>query len=106
MIGPTKSDDRMDRCWLPRALGDALHALSCAELSCAAGYNIRWLMRAIVRLAAKRLSLAPFGLALYGQISVIGAGSAVSGAVAALRQAVGRLVGFSAPHPALAIRVG
>ena len=41
----TKSDNRMDRCWLSGALGDALHALSCA-----AGYNIRWLMRAIVRL--------------------------------------------------------
>jgi IS5 family transposase len=101
MIGHTKSDNRMDRCWLPGALGDALHALSCA-----AGYNIRWLMRAIVRLAAKRPSLAQFGLALYGQISVIGAGSAVSGAVVALRQTVGRWVGFSAPRPTLAIRLG
>jgi IS5 family transposase len=101
MIGHTKSDNRMDRCWLPGALGDALHALSCA-----AGYNIRWLMRAIVRLAAKRLSLAPFDLELYGQISVIGAGSAVSGAVTALLQAVGRWVGFSASRPALAIRAG
>ena len=60
-IGHTKSDHRMDRCWLKGALGDALHALSCA-----AGYNIRWLMRAIVRLAAKRLCLvfsdgAPYG---------------------------------------------
>jgi IS5 family transposase len=36
MIGHTKSDHRMDRCWLQGALGDALHALSCA-----AGYNIR-----------------------------------------------------------------
>jgi IS5 family transposase len=45
MIGHTKSDHRMDRCWLQGALGDALHALSCA-----AGYNIRWLLRAIARL--------------------------------------------------------
>lgn len=45
MIGHTKSDNRMDRCWLPGSVGDALHALSCA-----AGYNIRWLLRAIVRL--------------------------------------------------------
>jgi len=45
MIGHTKSDNRMDRCWLQGSVGDALHALSCA-----AGYNIRWLMRAIVRL--------------------------------------------------------
>ena len=68
--------------------------------------SIHRITRAIVRLAAKRLSLAPFGLALYGQISVIGVGSAVSGAVAALRQAVGRWVGFSAPRPTLAIRLG
>src|SRR5450631_1305525 len=45
MIGHTKSDNRMDRCWLQGALGDALHALSCA-----AGYNIRCLLRAIARL--------------------------------------------------------
>lgn len=45
MIGHTKSDNRMDRCWLQGSLGDALHALSCA-----AGYNIRWLLRAIARL--------------------------------------------------------
>ena len=35
----------MDRCWLQGAVGDALHAVSCA-----AGYNLRWLMRAIARL--------------------------------------------------------
>ena len=45
LIGHTKTDHRMDRCWLQGAVGDALHALSCA-----AGYNIRWLLRAIVRL--------------------------------------------------------
>jgi IS5 family transposase len=33
----------MNRCWLKGALGDALHCISCA-----AGYNVRWLMRAIV----------------------------------------------------------
>ena len=45
LIGHTKTDHRMDRCWLQGAIGDALHALSCA-----AGYNIRWLLRAIARL--------------------------------------------------------
>jgi IS5 family transposase len=35
----------MDRCWLAGATGDALHAVLCA-----AGYNVRWLMRAVVRL--------------------------------------------------------
>ena len=45
LIGHTKADHRMDRCWLQGAVGDALHALGCA-----AGYNIRWLLRAITRL--------------------------------------------------------
>jgi len=45
LIGHAKSDHRMERCWLKGALGDALHALSCA-----AGFNIRWLLRAIARL--------------------------------------------------------
>jgi IS5 family transposase len=45
LIGHTKADHRMDRCWLKGAVGDALHALCCA-----AGYNIRWLLRAIARL--------------------------------------------------------
>ena len=44
-IGHLKSDHRMDRCWLKGALGDALHTISCA-----AGYNLRWLLRAIARL--------------------------------------------------------
>ena len=44
-IGHLKSDHRLDRCWLQGALGDALHAISCA-----AGYNLRWLLRAVARL--------------------------------------------------------
>ena len=43
-IGHLKCDHRMDRCWLQGALGDALHSISCA-----AGYNLRWLLRAIAR---------------------------------------------------------
>jgi IS5 family transposase len=35
----------MDRCWLHGALGDALHAISCAV-----GYNLRWLMGAVASL--------------------------------------------------------
>jgi IS5 family transposase len=49
-IGHLKADHRMDRCWLKGQLGDALHTLSCA-----AGYNLRWLMRAVVRLGLNRL---------------------------------------------------
>ena len=52
MIGHAKSDNRMDRCWLKGALGDALHALSCAV-----GYNIRWLLRAIMRLGIRLVFL-------------------------------------------------
>ncbi len=44
-IGHLKHDNGMDRCWLKGQTGDALHAVLCA-----AGYNIRWLLRAIVRL--------------------------------------------------------
>jgi IS5 family transposase len=45
VIGHLKTDHGMRRCWLKGALGDALHTISCAL-----GFNIRWLMRAIVRL--------------------------------------------------------
>jgi transposase, IS5 family len=48
LIGHTKADHGMQRCWLKGTLGDALHALSCA-----AGYNIRWLLRAIAGKSAK-----------------------------------------------------
>lgn len=44
-IGHAKHDHGMHRCWLKGAQGDALHAVLCA-----AGYNIRWLLRAIARL--------------------------------------------------------
>lgn len=44
LIGHTKADHRMDRCWLKDAEGDALHAVLRA-----AGFNIRWLLRAIAR---------------------------------------------------------
>ena len=53
-IGHLKSDNRMDRCWLQGTTGDALHAVLCA-----AGYNLRWLLRAMVRLGLKALSLRP-----------------------------------------------
>ena len=40
-----RADHRMDRCWLKGSMGDALYSISCA-----AGYNLRWLLRAIARL--------------------------------------------------------
>lgn len=42
IVGHLKSDYLMNRCHLKGAEGDAIHA----EL-CAAGYNIRWLLRMI-----------------------------------------------------------
>mgnify|MGYP000883535994 FL=1 len=42
----------MDRCWLQGKLGDALHAVPCAI-----GYNLRWLMRAVLRLGLKGVLL-------------------------------------------------
>ena len=47
-IGHLKSEHRMDRCWLAGSIGDALHTVLCA-----AGYNLRWLMRAVARLGLK-----------------------------------------------------
>ena len=44
LIGHTKQDHGMQRCWLKGSEGDALHAVLCA-----AGFNIRWLMRALLR---------------------------------------------------------
>ena len=61
LIGHTKADHRMDRCWLQGAVGDALHALCCA-----AGYNIRWLLRAIARLGLGALFFALSALSMYG----------------------------------------
>jgi IS5 family transposase len=59
-IGHTKSDNRMDRCWLGGSTGDALHAVLCA-----AGFNIRWLMRSIAAKGLVALFLAFSQLALY-----------------------------------------
>ena len=48
IIGHVKHDHGMRRCWLKGQTGDALHAVLCA-----AGYNLRWLLRAIVRLGMR-----------------------------------------------------
>lgn len=49
VIGHLKGDHRMDRCHLKGKDGDTIHAVLCA-----AGFNIRWLLRMI---AKKGLSL-------------------------------------------------
>lgn len=48
IIGHAKQDHGMRRCWLKGQTGDALHAVLCA-----AGFNLRWLLRAIVRLGLR-----------------------------------------------------
>ena len=63
-IGHLKSDNRMQRCWLQGATGDALHALCCAL-----GYNLRWLMRAVVRLSLKGLLLCLFWLVYWARFA-------------------------------------
>ena len=60
-IGHAKHDHGMSRCALKGAEGDALHAVLCA-----AGYNIRWLLRAITRLGIKALFLHPILAVLLG----------------------------------------
>lgn len=44
IIGHLKSDHRMDRCHLKGEIGDRLHVVLCA-----AGYNIKWLLRMIAK---------------------------------------------------------
>jgi transposase, IS5 family len=51
VIGHIKDDCRMRRCHLKGQEGDALHAVLCA-----AGYNIRWLMRAIMNKGIQALA--------------------------------------------------
>jgi IS5 family transposase len=52
IIGHLKSDHRMDRCPLKGEMGDRIHAVLCA-----AGYNLRWLMRNLAK-KPRRCSLA------------------------------------------------
>jgi transposase, IS5 family len=87
LIGHTKSDHGMQRCWLQGELGDALHALSCA-----AGYNIRWLLRAIAGKTAKDAKaflLALFGMAERGRLAADRAFQALAGAAGLLNDARG-----------------
>lgn len=68
VIGHLKADHRMDRCRLKGALGDALHAIACA-----AGYNLRWLMRWITSFCALMMTLLAALLVGERQSQVLGA---------------------------------
>ena len=76
IIGHLKSDNRMNRCHLKGPEGDAIHAVLCA-----AGYNIRWLLR-MIRKKGLGLYLAlikAFGLGgLLAEVTEIIQGEAMS----------------------------
>ena len=57
VIGHLKDDCRLRRCHLKGAQGDALHVIACA-----AGYNLRWLLRWIAFLWARILGVAAEGI--------------------------------------------
>lgn len=81
-IGHAKADHRMDRCWLQGASGDALHALSCAL-----GYNVRWLMRALLAKARKALLCLLQSVGAGGEQAHWALQNALVRAMAALAQA-------------------
>jgi IS5 family transposase len=62
VIGHLKHDHRMARCHLKGETGDRIHAVLCA-----AGYNIRWLLRMIVK-KGLGLFLCPVFRSLYNAI--------------------------------------
>ena len=85
LIGHIKTDHRMDRCWLQGAVGDALHALSCA-----AGYNTCWLMRAIARLGLSGLfyALSAVIACAVGMLQILSAGLRAMAMVVKLKRGV------------------
>jgi IS5 family transposase len=60
--GHVKQDHGMQRCWLKGSEGDALHAVLCA-----AGYNLRWLLRAIARKGLRALFAPVLWLAVMAE---------------------------------------
>jgi IS5 family transposase len=103
-IGHMKSDHRMDRCWLAGQMGDALHALSCA-----AGYNIRWLMRAILEQAAKAAKAAILALskpALRGLNSTLAALIGLRDVLSLIRIAARASLGPALPALPARVSVG
>lgn len=53
-IDHLQSDHRMDRCWLQGQQDDVLHTVLCAT-----GYNLRWLLRAMLRPGLKATFFRP-----------------------------------------------
>jgi len=93
-IGHLKADHRMNRCWLAGSLGDALHTVLCA-----AGYNLRWLLRAVVRGRIKRLFFALWLAAL--RVVIIASVALAS----SQKRAIARVGGDSGSVPGAAAAV-
>jgi IS5 family transposase len=70
VIGHLKDDCGLRRNWLKGSEGDVLHPVLCA-----AGYNLRWLMRAVVRLGLKALLVL---CVLVGMLGWVVSGNAAS----------------------------
>ena len=60
VIGHLKADHRMARCWLEGSVGDAINTVLAA-----AGFNLRWLMRAVVRLFFVLTNFSALGSAIW-----------------------------------------
>ena len=69
IIGHLKQDHRMGRCHLKGEMGDRLHAVLCA-----AGYNIRWLLRMIVKKGITFLAQLLLRLRMAWALRAVGAG--------------------------------
>ncbi len=85
-------------------MGDALHAISCA-----AGYDIRWLMRAILAQAAKAAKAAFWALSMlvpYGLNSVMDALIALRDVLSLIRIAVRVSFGLQLPALPVSVSVG
>lgn len=63
VIGHLKDDCGLRRNWLKGSGGDVLHPVLCA-----AGYNLRWLMRAVVRLGLNALVVLWILLQMLGRL--------------------------------------
>ena len=74
VIGHLKEDCGLRRNWLKGSQGDRLHPVLCA-----AGYNLRWLMRAVVRLGVKGFFVLRFLLLVFAPVRLRKVGHCISG---------------------------
>lgn len=97
IIGHLKADHGMDRCWLRGATGDALHAVLCA-----AGFNLRWLLRAVARGKIRAVLLRLLAWS-YGDENGVSAGLRrwIEGCTATLAAGVRPASGLSRPAAAV-----